>query len=736
MLVGLLGSFTSIAQEKTDSIMTGLEFKTIIISANRWEQLRGETPMKVLSISSKEVLFENPQTAADMLGESGEIFIQKSQQSGGSPMIRGFATNRLLMSVDGVRMNTAIFRSGNIQNVISLDPLAIEHTEVLFGPGSVMYGSDAIGGVMYFATLKPQFSTAGKPLITGKGMSRFSSANNEITGHFDVNIGGKRFASVTSFSYSRFSDLCMGTNGPSENYLRPFYVQRINNADAAITNENPLLQVGTAYSQMNLMQKLAYKVNNHLQLTYAFHYSTSSDNNRYDNLIRTNKTGDKPRSAEWYYGPQDWMMNHLNITHTQKNIMYDEMNINLAHQFFEESRHDRDFGKTELRNRIEKVNAFSANFDFSKSLNEKHHLFYGLEMVYDDVNSTGTNQYITANYNDADSTVAGPSRYPMSNWQSYAAYVNYEYKISEKVILSAGARYNLYLLNAEFDTTFYKFPYTNVEINNGNLTGNLGIIYHPEKSWSLGVNLSTGFRSPNVDDMGKVFDSQPHTVMVPNPDLKAEYAYNGEVTLAKTFGNFLRIDITGFYTQLQDAMVRRDFTFNGQDSMLYDGNMCKVQAVQNAANAHVYGIEAGFELKLPNGIEALARINYQKGEEEQDDGTTTPLRHAAPLFGTAHFTYVQKKFKLDFYLNYSAQVSYGDMTASEQSKTYMYAVDGNGNPYSPAWYTLNLKAMYRFTDSFTLNAGIENITDQRYRPYSSGMVSGGRNFVVSAVARF
>ena len=115
----------------------------------------------------QDVQFQNPQTTADLLSNSGEVFIQKSQQGGGSPMIRGFATNRVLIAVDEVRMNNAIFRSGNLQNVISIDPFAVENTEVLFGPGSVIYGSDAIGGVMSFTTLAPKFSDSSKVLISG-----------------------------------------------------------------------------------------------------------------------------------------------------------------------------------------------------------------------------------------------------------------------------------------------------------------------------------------------------------------------------------------------------------------------------------------------------------------------------------------------------------------------------------------------------------------------------------------
>ncbi|MDZ7846950.1 MAG: TonB-dependent receptor plug domain-containing protein [Owenweeksia sp.] len=198
-----------------------LNLDQVVVSATRWRQTSGNVPSKIISISPKEVALQNPQTAADLLGASGKVFIQKSQQGGGSPMIRGFATNRLIYTVDGVRMNTAIFRGGNLQNVINLDPFATESTEVLFGPGSVIYGSDAIGGVMSFQTLTPQLSLTDKPLITGKAVTRYSSANNEKTGHFDVNVGWKKWAMVTSFSTWDYDHLRQGSNGPND-YIKEF----------------------------------------------------------------------------------------------------------------------------------------------------------------------------------------------------------------------------------------------------------------------------------------------------------------------------------------------------------------------------------------------------------------------------------------------------------------------------------------------------------------------------------
>lgn len=709
---------------------TAINLDQVVISGSRWNQNQRDIPARILIISPKDVSLNNPQTTADLLNSSGEVYIQKSQQGGGSPMVRGFSTNRLLYTVDGIRMNTAIFRSGNLQNVISIDPFALENAEVIFGPASLIYGSDAIGGVMSFRTLTPQYSITGKPMITGNALARYSSSNNEITGHFDVNVGWRKWAFITSFSSNNFGDLRMGSYGPDD-YLRPWYVERVDSTDVVVNNDDPKVQRPTGYSQVNLMQKISFKPNDKWEFQYGFHYSTTTDYPRYDRLIRS-KNG-LPRSAEWYYGPQEWMMNSFTIINTAGNLFYDQMVIRLAQQFFEESRVDRDFQKTMRYHRIEKVNAYSANIDFTRSLGQKHNFFYGIELVWNDVNSTGTDEDISTG-----KEVSGPSRYPNSTWSSYAAYLSYQLKITKKFLIQAGARYNYNGIDADFsyNLAFYPIPFSDAKVKQGALTGNLGFAYNPTEKWSVIMNLSTGYRAPNVDDLGKVFDVQPGSVVVPNPDLKPEYAYNGEVGIAKVFGSIVKIDLTAYYTYLNNAMVRRDFTLNGLDSIMYEGEMSRVQAIQNAAFATVYGIQAGIEVKLPAGFGFTSQFNYQKGEEELDNGTKSPLRHAAPWFGISHLTYKVHKLELDLSAVYNGEISYENLCEEERGKDYLYAKDPNGNPYSPAWYTLNIKSLYQITDNFSVSAGIENLTDRRYQPYSSGIAGSGRNFILALRARF
>jgi hemoglobin/transferrin/lactoferrin receptor protein len=699
----------------------------IVISATKWHQTNSEIPSKISTITPKDIEFYNPQTAADLLSISGDVFIQKSQQGGGSPMLRGFATNRVLLSVDGVRMNNAIFRSGNVQNVISLDPYSIENTEVLFGPGSIIYGSDAIGGSMNFYTLTAQFSLTGATHIKGSADYRFSSANQENTGHFDLNAGWKNFAMLSSISFNSYSDLMMGSKGPSE-YLRNEYVLRKDGTDTRIRNDDPELQKFTGYNQLNLMQKLRYRYSENWYFDYGLHYSITTDYDRYDRLIRY--SNGIPRSAEWYYGPQIWMMNNFKVTNLTRTDLYDDFMIRFAHQFFEESRNDRNFEDETLRTRVEKVNAFSLNLDLNKELTNSVHLLYGFETVFNTVESEGKDRNIITNF-----VSDGPSRYPESEWISLASYLVYQQKFNSELYFQSGIRYNHFIIDSRFDTRFYPFPFSSSYISDGSLTGSIGLTYTPYSTWSIGLNLSSGFRAPNVDDIGKVFDSEPGSVVVPNPDLKAEKAYNAELSIAKVINDALKIDLTTFYTYLSDAMVRRDFLLNGLDSINYNGELSQVQAIQNAANAYVWGAQAGMELKLYRHFVLSSKINYQYGEEELDSGEKSKLRHAAPLFGTVHLKYKSSDFISDLYMIYNGEIDYNDLAEEERGKTHIYAIDKNGNPYSPSWYSLNFKISYLF-DRLKFTFGIDNITDERYRPYSSGVAAAGRNFIFSTKYSF
>ncbi len=279
---------------------------------------RANIANQVQVIDAKKIALLNPQNSADLLQASG-AFVQKSQMGGGSPIIRGFEANKLLIVIDGVRLNNAIYRNGHLQNVITIDNAVLDRTEIIQGPASVIYGSDALGGVMHFITKEPRLAVrkGQDEIFEGSAYARYSTANNEKAFHLDFNYGTKKLALLSSISYSNFGDLRIGTKGMEEYPgfgLKHFYTERFGDIDTVITNQTPLIQKGTGYSQFDALQKVKYQYSDELSLVLNFQYSTTSDVPRFDqmnifkveendpDLLTDNDT--IPKFATWNYGPQ------------------------------------------------------------------------------------------------------------------------------------------------------------------------------------------------------------------------------------------------------------------------------------------------------------------------------------------------------------------------------------------------------------------------------------------------
>ncbi len=704
-----------------------IQIEEFVVSAYRWEQNTNKIPNKIHALQQPEIEYENPQTTADLLRTTNEVFIQKSQMGGGSPMIRGFASSSVLLVVDGVRMNNAIYRSGNLHNVISLDPNSIETSEVIFGPGSVTYGSDALGGVMDFHSLKPRLSTSGEMQVNGQLTGRYSSANKERMAHAHVNIGSGRWAFLSSISFTQFDDLIMGSHQHSD-YTRPEYVTRINARDTVLANPDKNVQVPSGYDQLNFMQRIRFNPDKPMEFIYTFHHSKTSDIPRYDRLIQY--SDGTLKYADWYYGPQRWNMHSLKTTIDKSNLIADRTDLNLSYQFYEESRNDRRFQRDFLRNRTESLHIFSTNLNFEKTIAEKSNLYYGLDWNYNNLASTAYEENIRTGEKTTTAT-----RYPdgKNRYQTMAAYLSYHLQLNDKTNLVSGLRYTWVDLLSELKSDeFYDFPFDEIKLKTGALNGSLGLAYRPAKTWQMNLNLSSGFHAPNIDDIAKVFDSEPGSVVVPNSKLKPEYAYNLDAGIKKTFKEKLKINATAFYTLVNNAMVRRDFTFNGQDSILYDGEMSKVNALVNADQARIYGFHFSLNWNITKSWFFESYYNYTKGYDQDD----VPIRHVAPAFGLLGLSYHKNDIRASFDIRYNGEISNNDLAPSEQSKTHMYATDSNGNPYSPSWYTLNLKMRYRINNELALNAGLDNILDVRYRPYSSGIVAPGRNIYLALRVKF
>jgi len=702
----------------------------IVFSANRKAESKMDIPYQMEIIKQKDIEFSNPPTSGDLLQNTGQVFVQKSQAGGGSPSLRGFEANKVLLVIDGVRMNNAIYRGGHLQDVTTIDPNMLDRTEVVFGPSSTIYGSDALGGVMHFYTKNAQFSTDGKMLIKVNSMVRYASAAQEKTGHLDFNLGGKKFASLTNVTFSDFGDVMSGATkltGYTNTWDRNYYVERINIRDTMSVNANNNLQIGSAYKQIDLMQRFNIKTGKYLTHNLNFQYSTSSFIPRYDRLAG-DYLGEKLKFAENGYGPQNRVLAAYTLNFEGKTSMSDNMKLILAYQKVNQERITRRFQNTNRKTQNEDVVVLSANLEAYKQIKEQHELRYGLEITSNDVKST-------ANFKDIVTTIEtiADTRYADggSKMATAAVYLSHSWEVNKNFIITDGLRFTNTTLTCNFkDTTFFKFPFKTAKQNNLALTGNLGFTWKSENDYKVSVLTSTGFRSPNVDDMSKVFESAGNVVIVPNPTLKPEYTYNFELNLSKVINGRYKFDIAAYYTNLANVLVVKEFKLNGSDSAIYNGTKSKVLATQNVDKAYIYGLAGGTQFDFNSNVSFKSVLNYTYGRySDSQNDTVVPLDHIAPLFGQTSIIYKAKNIDGEFFVRYNGKKNANDYSPSGEDNVAYSADKIKG--YMPGWFTLNMRVGINLTKSLRLNVACENITDNRYRVFASGINAAGRNLIVS-----
>ncbi len=642
-------------------------------------------------------------------------------------------------------MNNAIYRKGHLQNSISISPNILDRTEVIFGPSSVVYGSDALGGVIHYYTRKPK--TSEKTVVSVDFLSRYGTINQEFTTQAGVEIQMKNFASYTSVSHSKFGDLRMGANrqhgfkdwGKQKDYsnnTKYFY------NPYPVMNSNPDNQRNVGFDQTDVLQKIFVPIDKKSDFMLNLQYSTSSDINRFDKLME--RSDDQLKYAEWYYGPQNRLLisTQLNL-HLDKKWL-DEGAIVMAFQNIKESRIDRKFDSFNRSSQVEKVNVFSFNGDFTADItrSKNRNFAYGFEFAYNGVNSTSKGEVLEVVGNDIigiSDTYVVQTRYPDggSSYLSSAIYVDYRQDISNKSTLNTGIRLTNTLLDAKWiDETYITLPDNDISLRNTAVTATIGYVLKPNRNWQLNGVLSSGFRSPNIDDIGKVREKRGD-VTVPNVDLQPEFAYNAELGGLKYFNdkNFY-IGFTTYYTLLDNYIVRAPFILNGSSTIIYDGEELNLVANINKKTAYIVGGTASFKGNLSNTFHTKASISYTKGKAYD---TNEPLSSIPPLFGNFELSYNKNKIEAGANIKFNSRKFLKDYNISEgidniEETPFIEEIQEYYG--SPSWQTLNFYTRFKATKSIDLLFNIDNILDQHYKEFASAISAPGRNFSFTILGSF
>ncbi|WP_196887232.1 TonB-dependent receptor plug domain-containing protein [Aureivirga sp. CE67] len=723
------------------------QLNEIILSASRGKLSRDEVAEQVVIATRFEIEKLTPQSSADLLDKLPGVKVQKSQFGGGSPVIRGLEANRVLLVVDGIRMNNAIYRTGHLQNSITIAPSVLERTEILFGPSSVLYGSDALGGVVHYYTKKPRTSDNKFKYKAGV-FSRFGSVNEEFTNHFNLELQHKKFATFTSFTHSKFGDLRMGKNRNHDFDDWGLVKDYSQNTDTYYT-ENPSLnndshiQKNTGYSQTDFIQKIFIPFSERTNVTVNFQYSKSSDIPRFDKLAEYSKG--ELKFAEWYYGPQERFLTALQFEITPEKEYMKSGTITLAYQNINESRVQRKFSSLKRAYRDENVDVFSLNGDFFLPLfnSKKQNLAYGFEVTHNDVGSDSYGRTLDVAGNSiigyGDNFVV-QSRYPDggSTYSTAAVYLDYRKDYNKKSTLNMGVRFTGTSLSAKWeDDTYIQLPDNDITLNNAAVTATVGYVYKPFENIQFNSRLSSGFRSPNVDDIGKIREKSGR-VSVPNIHLKPEYAYTGEIGILKYLNKKnIVIGANVYYTLLDDYITREDFSLNDSPTILYDDEEVVTYANVNKGSAFIAGGTLTVKGIIKGNWNTNASLTYTKGKTYDTD---TPLSSIPPLFGNVGFGYNNGKLDTSLNCRFNAKKNVSDYNLIEgidnveQTPVINENAEEDIDKYygSPSWMTFNFYSKYGLTKNIDLQLNVENIFDIHYKEFASGISSPGRNFILSA----
>lgn len=702
-----------------------------VVIVGRTDQLATEMIHQVETISQKEIQQTQSQTAAEALGQNANVYIQKSQAGGGSPVVRGFEANKVLLVIDGIRMNNAIYRSGHLQNAITIDNAMLSGIEVIYGPGSLVYGSDALGGVIHFRSKNPirNFDKNTSLRILANASLTYASANHKKGAHVDFNLGGNTWASLTSLTYNDFGDLRSGSNRPNKYPTfgqRDWYVQTTNGIDEVIENEDPDLQIGTGYKQYDITQKFSYSIDNNIELLANIQYSTSSDVPRYDAL--TEIADGNPRYSVWNYGPQQRFLTGLQLNYNHKNLFFDQSKLIVSHQKINEERITRRFQSINLETQDEHVDLSSITMDFDKNIStdKSLKLSYGLEYNHNKVISIATRELTTTGESFSDIF----TRYPSgeSTTAALGSYGLLTYNNLSGTRVQGGLRYTTNIINIRYDINDpFTWPsefYDGLRSENQSITWSAGIKQDLPHQWSIQVLGGSAFRSPNVDDLAKIRVNNDE-VSVPNLNLTPEKSINTELTISKKFA-YGSISTTGFITQLNDVIVREDFTLpDGQDIIVDEGDSLAVVANVNADKARIIGFNLSSQIKLNKEWTLDGSINLIKGRQKANGSYNVPLAHIPPMYGRILIKYEKPQYNIEARYTYNGKKpidEYGGSTDNPELAT----ADG-----AYAWSILSIYSTYHYNENINLKVGIENLLDKHYRPFASGVSAAGRNLMVS-----
>lgn len=663
-LTAHFGAGAQTAMEQKEDTITRL-LDEVVLTAQRNKQQNLLVPYSVSSLSKKKLQEFTPRTSPEALMGMNGVFVQKTNHGGGSPFVRGLTGNQTLILVDGIRLNNSTFRYGPNQYLNTIDVYTINRIEVAKGTGSVQYGTDAIGGVVQMFTKDPVF-TDSKPVFQGKAIAKYMTDDMEKTIRAEANYSGKKFAFVGGISHRRFGDLVGGdTTGK---------------------------QIHSGYNEWAFDAKAKMLLTENTQLTLANQFLQQQNVPVYHKLKLENFAVNE-------MDPQQRLLNYARINTKNKSALFSETEITLSWQQTLEGRNSRKNGSTVLRKEKDITNTIGFTADVFSKPGKYWTANSGIELYYDKVGSTRKD----INTPDATMTFLRGLYPDDSRYGNYSIYSMHHITF-KRWIVDAGIRFNTFSIRIS-DTTL-----GNVTISPSAWVGNAAVLYRLGQNQHIYTSFSSGYRAPNVDDMGTlgIVDFRyeiPTTHLSPEKSQHTELGYKFKTKYFS--GTF-----AAYYMHLDNLITREK-----AEGQLIDGY--QVYQKENTEAAYIKGLETEMNWNVTRKLSLTGSVAYTYG---QSLSKKEPLRRIPPFNGRLMSMYKKNKWFA------AAEFQF----ASHQRRLAQGDKEDNRIPVggTPGWESLNFFGGYNLS-MIRINAGIQNIFNEDYRTHGSGINAAGRNAWIS-----
>ena len=645
---------------------TLIPIQEIIVSSQRSPQQSTFIPYSVSSLSRQSMDDLSVRTTPEALMNVNGVFVQKTNHGGGSPIIRGLTGNQTLIIVDGIRLNNSIYRYGPNQYLNTIDALSVEKMEVAKGTGSVQYGSDAIGGIVQVFTKEPVMNEK-KSKLHGKVYGKRMSGGMEKTSRNEFEFRSRKYAALIGTTYRDFGDLVGGkTTG----------------------RQSP-----SGYNEYAYDTKVAASLRENIQLTLAHQFIKQSHVHLYHKVALENYQLNE-------FNPQQRTLTYARLNMKGNRKLFDQLRFIASVQNSQEGRLNQKNESNLQVSERDRVNTLGFTMDLHSSLSAAWTASSGIEIYHDKVRSSRTEQTTTAN------SVAVEKRglYPdNSKYGNYSLFSLHQLNLG-KWIIDGGIRLNAFSIQIS-DPTLGE-----VKITPKAFVFNTALMYNIHDSHHLYATVSSGFRAPNIDDLGTL-GIVDFRYEVPTYDLSPEKSMNYElgykVNLSKLSGT-----VSGYYMDLNQLITRVV-----EEGQFIDGY--QVYKKENVEEAYVQGFEAAIDWKVQPSFDLSSALSYTYG---QSISKKEPLRRIPPLNGRTAATY---KF---WRINATAELLY----ASKQDRLAQGDISDNriAEGGTPGWQVLNLYAGLRIA-SVKVVTGIQNIFNEDYRTHGSGINGMGKSTFIS-----